>query len=131
MVLKHGLAKFKRSWQRLRHWQQRKTWPEGSIVYYAGSIYGWIPPDFNRGLGGSELAALSLAREWAQLGYSVTVFNDCGAGAGVYEGVNYRPYTEFNPFDHFDTLIIWRYPCLLYTSPSPRDRTRSRMPSSA
>ena len=27
----------------------------------------------------------------------------------------------------------WRmaYPCLLYTSPSPRDRTRSRMPSSA
>ena len=24
-----------------------------------------------------------------------------------------------------------RYDCLLYTSPSPRDRTRSRMPSSA
>ena len=24
-----------------------------------------------------------------------------------------------------------RYNCLLYTSPSPRDRTRSRMPSSA
>ena len=27
---------------------------------------------------------------------------------------------------------VWRGdPCLLYTSPSPRDRTRSRMPSSA
>ena len=25
----------------------------------------------------------------------------------------------------------YRYACLLYTSPSPRDRTRSRMPSSA
>ena len=25
----------------------------------------------------------------------------------------------------------YRYTCLLYTSPSPRDRTRSRMPSSA
>jgi len=25
----------------------------------------------------------------------------------------------------------WKYICLLYTSPSPRDRTRSRMPSSA
>ena len=24
-----------------------------------------------------------------------------------------------------------KFPCLLYTSPSPRDRTRSRMPSSA
>ena len=32
-----------------------------------------------------------------------------------------------------DALIIagGLYPCLLYTSPSPRDRTRSRMPSSA
>ena len=26
---------------------------------------------------------------------------------------------------------VIRLPCLLYTSPSPRDRTRSRMPSSA
>ena len=25
----------------------------------------------------------------------------------------------------------WNKACLLYTSPSPRDRTRSRMPSSA
>ena len=32
--------------------------------------------------------------------------------------VNYQKKYEFNP-------------CLLYTSPSPRDRTRSRMPSSA
>ena len=30
--------------------------------------------------------------------------------------------------EHFPGLYI---PCLLYTSPSPRDRTRSRMPSSA
>ena len=26
---------------------------------------------------------------------------------------------------------LWKPSCLLYTSPSPRDRTRSRMPSSA
>ena len=26
---------------------------------------------------------------------------------------------------------LWSYPCLLYTSPSPRDRQKSRMPSSA
>ena len=25
----------------------------------------------------------------------------------------------------------FKYPCLLYTSPSPRDRQKSRMPSSA
>ena len=29
------------------------------------------------------------------------------------------------------TIDPRKYTCLLYTSPSPRDRTRSRMPSSA
>ena len=28
-------------------------------------------------------------------------------------------------------FMAWYNTCLLYTSPSPRDRTRSRMPSSA
>ena len=32
--------------------------------------------------------------------------------------------------DHGDNVIVINA-CLLYTSPSPRDRTRSRMPSSA
>ena len=30
-----------------------------------------------------------------------------------------------------DCSFVHPYGCLLYTSPSPRDRTRSRMPSSA
>ena len=34
-------------------------------------------------------------------------------------------------FGGVNTLWDRRYGCLLYTSPSPRDRTRSRMPSSA
>ena len=35
--------------------------------------------------------------------------------------------------DDWDLIPAWLedYACLLYTSPSPRDRTRSRMPSSA
>ena len=33
--------------------------------------------------------------------------------------------------DHVMTVDHLRIACLLYTSPSPRDRTRSRMPSSA
>ena len=34
--------------------------------------------------------------------------------------------TVFRHFEDMDSIY-----CLLYTSPSPRDRTRSRMPSSA
>ena len=34
-------------------------------------------------------------------------------------------------FSQFYELPMLRNPCLLYTSPSPRDRQKSRMPSSA
>ena len=36
------------------------------------------------------------------------------------------------PLTHFEKdLDFWNWACLLYTSPSPRDATLSRMPSSA
>ena len=36
------------------------------------------------------------------------------------------------PVDHIEVMNeMTTWPCLLYTSPSPRDRTRYRMPSSA
>ena len=42
-----------------------------------------------------------------------------------------KDYIEFNK-KFFNTSYHENYyDCLLYTSPSPRDRTRSRMPSSA
>ena len=34
-------------------------------------------------------------------------------------------------YEHLVALRAVRVPCLLYTSPSPRDRQKSRMPSSA
>ena len=40
-------------------------------------------------------------------------------------------YKWYGYFDSIDNKSVLYYPCLLYTSPSPRDRTRSRMPSSA
>ena len=45
-------------------------------------------------------------------------------------------YQERKPVELFPDLLAWMKEndysnCLLYTSPSPRDRTRSRMPSSA
>ena len=45
----------------------------------------------------------------------------------------YAGMTMQDPLDAFRTLVgaYHQVFCLLYTSPSPRDRTRSRMPSSA
>ena len=45
-------------------------------------------------------------------------------------GIN--PFKKENPVSSLIALVTEEpTPCLLYTSPSPRDRTRSRMPSSA
>ena len=46
------------------------------------------------------------------------------------------PHSLDRPFGPEDAGVLFRWHCdrkicLLYTSPSPRDRTRSRMPSSA
>ena len=46
---------------------------------------------------------------------------------GFHEGIfNHLTLTVPGRTDRY-----YQIPCLLYTSPSPRDRTRSRMPSSA
>ena len=65
--------------------------------------------------------------------------------SGSTQQVNYYEVLGANPMDQLDRIEdLFRQlaydaeqsgdhskVCLLYTSPSPRDRTRSRMPSSA
>ena len=57
-----------------------------------------------------------------------------GAGVKLKRSIGVDP-NYFDPFlmlDEFGSENSKDYiACLLYTSPSPRDRTRSRMPSSA
>ncbi len=90
---------------------QPKLWSEKSIVYYAGlTMEEWTPDSIKTGLGGSETAIVNLAKEWVKLGYEVTVYGNCGAKEGNYEGVEYINYYRFNRFDVFNTLIIWRAP---------------------
>ena len=68
---------------------------------------GIIPaPEANHAVKGAIVEALRCKAEGKS---EAILFNLCGHG-------------------HFD---MQAYTCLLYTSPSPRDRTRSRMPSSA
>ena len=89
------------------------------IQYVGGELNSQIKDWHCGGFGpdGSELTV-----RWALMypdAYEVGVPNQ---GVMIlYEVVNERP----------DALAERTYSCLLYTSPSPRDRTRSRMPSSA
>ena len=54
------------------------------------------------------------------------VFEDNGVSKCSIE----KAYTE-NKINFKKPISCHLYPCLLYTSPSPRDRQKSRMPSSA
>ena len=53
------------------------------------------------------------------------------SGEGVVPGEYFLVYTKLDTFCYPTVKTASCYVCLLYTSPSPRDRTRSRMPSSA
>ena len=60
--------------------------------------------------------------------YSITSRNGNEVNAMVG---NWLTQVSFEPRLLLFALSKIAYTCLLYTSPSPRDRTRSRMPSSA
>lgn len=71
-----------------------------------GPAYFWADPSVEDGIGGSEECVILLARELAALDHDVTVYNNCGDKAGVYNGVTYIPYTEEIP--SCDVYIAWR-----------------------
>lgn len=81
------------------------------LVYYCGyTSKVWNPEiAIKTGVGGSEEAVINLSRELAKLGWNVTVYNNCGHG-GIFDGVEYKPYWEYNVRDKQDVTIFWRHP---------------------
>ena len=99
------------------------------VIYCGNTVHQWNPELFKtKGFGGSEEAVVHLAREWAKLGWNVTVYNNCGhkvvqevIGGGVIYGghptkerinkikVTYRPFWEWNYRDKQDITILWRW----------------------
>jgi glycosyltransferase involved in cell wall biosynthesis len=93
---------------------KQKQWQRGSIVYYAGKHKdGLSPYSIEEGTSGSKSALIFLSREWAKLGYKVTVYSSCGDREGTYDGVEYINYYHFNPYDTFDVLIIFQHPKIM------------------
>ena len=56
---------------------------------------------------------------------------DLGANVVLVEPINGSSLRETAPFGPNGESLGFLWSCLLYTSPSPRDATLSRMPSSA
>lgn len=82
------------------------------LVYFCGMTdHEWNPDIYlSKGFGGSEEAVYYMSKEYAKLGFNVTVYNNCGAKPMIRDGVTYRPFWEFNSKDKVDYLILWRHP---------------------
>lgn len=84
------------------------------ITYYCGQTsHEWNPEMAKtKGIGGSEEAVINLSKEWAKLGYNVTVYNSCGNTPMTCNGVRYEPFWAYNAKDKTDITILWRRPNL-------------------
>ena len=71
----------------------------------------------------TDASAAVTAQDWRALIARI------GAEEGGFDALGTQHVALF--VDDGKTLLVSFETCLLYTSPSPRDRTRSRMPSSA
>ena len=84
------------------------------IQYYKNIKFFWL-------MGADNLVNFHEWEKWQSIFHiiSIVIFRRHGYNTNALKSVAAKKF------------IHHKYICLLYTSPSPRDRTRSRMPSSA
>jgi glycosyltransferase involved in cell wall biosynthesis len=85
-----------------------KRWRPRKIYLWTGNaLETWTPNNLDtQGIGGSETAAVHMARELAALGHDVTVFSNCGDKEGNYEGVKYVHFEHLTQDTLFNGLPI-------------------------
>lgn len=71
-----------------------------------------------RGLGGSEAAVVSMARELSKIGFRVTVYNNCDK-VGRFGNVDYRNIGLGPQGAPPDVVISVRSPTIFYENPNP------------
>lgn len=78
------------------------------IVIWTGWAWEeWNPKNLITGIGGSEIAAISISHELVKRGHRVRVFGNCPKSEGVYDGVEYLHW-ERNKSAKTDVLIVSR-----------------------
>lgn len=95
----------------------------GPVAIWTGQAIGpWAPSDIvQRGLGGSETAAVRLAQELAAMGYVVTLYGHFEAGVtGIADDVLLRHFDEFDPTEELDALVGFRNATLFDHRPNAR-----------
>ena len=91
-----------------------KDWAEDEIALYCGQQFTLWGPDTLKDpgmsfVGGSEEAVIHAAESLVKKGWKVTVYADPPENQmKEINGVNWKPYFEFNPQDSFNILIYWR-----------------------
>ena len=93
------------------------------------NVFNFIDSDSdNDGIGDVIEGGNSNPDKNAYVGTNPVTFNIFGIPLSDAEGLTFIPFGEVPDTDKDSA---YDYICLLYTSPSPRDRQKSRMPSSA
>jgi glycosyltransferase involved in cell wall biosynthesis len=101
--------------------QQRKL---HIILYIGGSVEPWGPrTPYERGIGGSETAAVHIAKALAARGHRVQIFCECQGNEGTHDGVEYIHFTKFKPEEMADVFVASRRPLALINT-SARARLR-------
>ena len=111
-------------------------------THFEGGKYDYPEGDFRNGeftrRGSREEGAWSHKDKLGGVGYKKSNYEKWKklSGWATSQGQGWAsysnsPFRKFKKFAHEGGIASPLIVCLLYTSPSPRDRTRSRMPSSA
>ena len=100
---------------------------EQYVDYISGLLRGDLGPSFRfPGRSVSEMIATGLPVTFELAFYAILIALVMGVFSGVLAALKRNTFLDFIPMS-----IAMIGICLLYTSPSPRDMRRSRMPSSA
>ena len=119
LVLVHGLMGRGSTWSRQLPWLNR-----------LGSVYSYDAP-WHRGRDVDDVEPISTERFVAELAVAVGTLGAPAVLIGHSMGGLHSWCLAAARPELVSALVVEDMACLLYTSPSPRDRQKYRMPSSA